>query len=354
MSDNLPEQPKSDNIDILEIFSLIGRGIKSLFDFIVSIFESVFKLLILFALFIKRNIIILLAAVIIGFAVGFVSDLYQKTFFTSTMVVEPNFGTSTQLIDNIKLYSQLTKNNDSITLSQIFGITPSEAAKIMTIGIEAKSNINVKLKLYDEFVKDADTATLKNVTFEKFEQSLTTEDYKQFYIVMDAQDKSIFKKVESKILEIPLTDFIISLRKSELDNLTSKENGIRMSLQKIDSLRLDYKKIMLDEDKRLNKPASGGNTFYMGTENIRETNEIKLFEIERQYDYVLEEISIEKTQKQNFINVISGFQDIGIRVKKQNKFLYALIGLAFAGLFLILKEFNRFLKMQEIKMRENG
>lgn len=171
---------------------------------------------------------------------------------------------------------------------------------------------------------------------------------------MDAKDKSIFKKVEQKILEIPLTEYIISVRKAELDNLTSKENGIRQSLQKIDSLRTDYKKVMLAEDTKTNQPTSAGNTFYMGTENIRATNEIKLFEIERQYDYVLEEISAEKAQKQNYINVISGFQDIGIRVKKQNKFFYALIGLALATLFLILKEFNRFLVTQERKLKSNA
>jgi hypothetical protein len=354
MSKDLQKAPKSDDIDIIEIFNLIGRGIKSFFDFIFNIFNQLFKILILFALFLKRHIIILSIAAILGFSLGFISDAYQKPFYASTMVVEPNFGASTQLIDNIKLYSQLTRNSDSTTLAQLFEISPKDASKIMALGIEAKNGSNDRLKLFDEFVKEADTTTLKNLTFEEFEKSLTTADYSQFYIVMHTRDKSLFKKVEQKILNIPITPFIKNIRETELANLNTKARSLNESLEKIDSLRNDYKKIMLEDDKRLDKQAASGNTFYMGTENIRTTNELELFTLERQYDYALEEIALEKAQKENYINVISGFQDIGIRVNKPNKFLFALIGFGLAILFLALREFNKFLNSQEEKLKKNA
>lgn len=351
MSKDLPEKPKSDDIDIIEIFNLIGRAIKSFFDFIIKIFQEFFSILILFALFIKRNAILLSLAVILGFVIGVVSDFYQKSYYTSTMVVEPNFNTSTQLIEYIKLCSQLTRSGDTVALSQIFEISQSEASKIKAITIEAKNNNNVRLKLFNDFVKTADSTTLKNVTYEEFEDNLAISDHEQFFIAMDAKEKSVFKKVEKNILNIPLSPFIMSMRETALQNLTAQANNLEKSLEKIDSLRIDYKKIMLDEEQKLNKPAGAGTTFYMGTENLRTTNELVLFDIERQYNRALEEIALEKAQKQNYINVISGFQDIGIRMKKQNKFLFALIALGLAFLFLVLRELNTFLINQERKLK---
>ncbi len=354
MNKNLPENPKSEDIDIIEIFNLIGRAIKSFFDFILSIFEQIFKLLILLALFIKRNIIILTIATIVGFGLGFVSDIFQKNYYTSIMVVEPNFNTATQLIENIKLYSQLTRSNDSSALAEIFDISKSDAAKILSINIEAKNNNNIRLKLFDDFVKEADSATLKNITFENFEKNLVISDYEQFYIVLDARDKSVFKKVEKNILNLPLTPYVQSLKATELANLDLQAKSFERLLEKIDSLRQDYKKIMLEEDLKSNRPLGSGTTFYMGTENLRTTNELQLFDLERQYNTLLQEIAIKKNQNENYINVISGFQDIGIRMKKENKYLFALVAFGLAILFLILKEFNKFLVSQERKLKRNA
>lgn len=351
MSKDLPKQSKSEEIDIIEIFNLIGRAIKSFFDFILNIFVQIFRLLILLALFIRRNFIILSVAAIAGFGIGFISDRYQKVFYTSTMVVQPNFDTSTQLVENIKLFSQLASSRDSVVLSQVFGISPNEAAKIISIEIGARSTKNDRLKLFDDFVKEADSTTLKNITFEEFEESLTIADYEQYFIVLETKDKSVFRKVEKSILNFPITPYIQSIKQTELANLDAQANNIKMSLEKIDSLRTDYKKIMLDNDQKLDRPIGAGTTFYMGTENIRTTNELQLFDLEKNYNQDLEEIKLEKAQKENYINVISGFQDIGIRVKEQNKLRFALIALGLAIAFLILKEFNRFLVSQEKKLK---
>ncbi len=353
MNKDLPKQSNSEEIDIVEIFNLIGRAFKSVFDFILNIFEQIFMLLILLALFIRRNFIILTVAAILGFGIGFISDRYQKVFYTSTMVVQPNFETSTQLVENIKLYSQLARSRDSLVLSQVLGVTPSEASKIISIGIEARNTKNTRLNLFDEFVKEADSTTLKNVTFTEFEENLTIVDYKEYFIVLDAKDKSVFRKVEKSILNFQITPYLQSLKETELANLDAQANNIKMSLEKIDSLRTDYKKIMLDDEQKLNRPAGTGTTFYMGTENIRTTNELQLFDLERNYNLALEKIALKKAQNLNYINVISGFQDIGIKVKKQNKWLFALVTLGLALLFLIFKEFNKFLIAQEKKLKRS-
>lgn len=354
MNKDFSNKPKSDDIDIIEIFNLIGRAIKSFFNFIIKIFVGLFNILILFALFVKRNIILLSLAAVVGLFIGFVSDYYQKSYFTSTMVVEPNFNTSTQLIEYIKLCSQLTRSRDSVALSQILEISSSDASKIRDISIEAKNNNNTRLKLFNDFVEEADSTTLKNVTYQEFEENLTMSDYEHFIIVMDAKDKSVFKKVEKKIINIPLSPFTISIKETELQNLTLQANNLEKSIEKIDSLRADYKKIMLDEEQKLNRPAGTGTTFYMGTENIRTTNELVLFDIERNYNKALEEIAIEKAKKQSYINVISGFQDIGVRMKKQDKFQYALIAVGFAFLFLLLIELNKFLIHEEKKLKNHA
>ena len=96
----MAEQAKntgSDEIDLGQLFQLIGRGFQRLFDFIASIFKGLFHILIAILLFAQKNFIILVAAVIVGAVGGYFADQYKTPEYISKMVVEPNFNSVQQL-----------------------------------------------------------------------------------------------------------------------------------------------------------------------------------------------------------------------------------------------------------------
>lgn len=353
MSKDLPEKQRSEEVDIIEIFNLIGRAIKSFFDFLLGIFEQIFKFLIIFALFLKRNLILLGFAALVGLILGLVSDFLKKPYYSSTMLVAPNFETSTQLINNINLYSQLARSNDSTALAQIFDISENEASKILNISIDANNTANNRFLLYEEFTKNTDTVVLKNINYESFVESLQLSDFQQFYITLDAKDQKLFKKTEKKIIEFPVTEYSKQLRETVQEVMETKKENFNTYLQKIDTLRNDYKKIMLNNESDLTKNPSSGTTFYMGTESVRPTNEIQLFELEQQFYEKIAEISFAQISENNYVNMISGFQEIGIKEKK-SKLIYFIAGaILVAFMFLLLKEFNIFLTRQEILLKKN-
>lgn len=352
MSDNLPNDNTSKEIDIITIFNLIGKAFKSLLDQIIKLLKYLFESFILLALFIKRNFKKLLIAGAIGFLVGSVSDYFEESFYTSTMVVEPNFQTSSQLIETLKLYNQLVKSKDSTRLSEILNITESEANAIMTISIKPKMNGNTKLKNFNEFVKEADTMTLKRLSYEEYEANLEITDYSQYYITVNTTERGFYKKLERAFLNFPVADFSKNLQKAEIQNLEKKENTINKVLVKIDSLRNDYKKIMLSETTLDGaKDTGSGTNFYLAAEGKRPTNELKLFELEMSYNRMLEDVNKEKALKTNIINVVSGFQVIGIKVKEKNLKWFVIVSLILGVFFILLGNFYNYLIAYESKIK---
>ncbi len=352
-----PQKPSGTNeeIDIIKIFNLIGNAIKSVFDFIISILEYIFKLFIIFSLFVKRNLRFLSVAFIIGLIGGGISDYFKESFYTSTMIVEPNFNINNQLIESIKLYGQLSKSKDSITLSGILGITPGEASKIERIRIKPVGYTNERIIAFNEFIKDADTSLINKITFQEYEKNTSVSEYKQYAIKVDAKDREIFRKIENKLAAIPVSNYIAHLQKVELDNLDKHLETINESYEKVEQLRADYKKLMLLEvDSDQTKPLTSGNNFYFGSEKLRPTNELELFKIEENYRAKIDKINIEKAKKVNIVNVISGFQEIGTRVKESYKIWYIIGALSIAVLFLLLKQFNNYLSQYEKKLKSGN
>lgn len=352
MSKDLQEQPRTGEVDIIQIFNLIGNAFKRFFNFLYSILEYIFNFLLIISLFVKKNIKLFLFALIIGAICGFVYDQYKKSHYISFMTVEPNYGINLQVINNIYLYGQLARSKDSVTLSNMLSISQSEASQLLNIKIEPLNNINEQLKLYNEFVKTSDTAVTNKISFEDFSNKTTMQEYRQYRITVESKDRNVFRKIENTLTNIPVTDYTKQVQKVDLNNIEEQIKSVNSSLEKVEQLRADYKQLMLQEvSVDESKPKSSGTNFYLGsTENIRPTNELELFKIEENYRTQLNKLASEKSRKSNFVNVISGFQDIGLRVKEKYKYWFILGSLGIAVVFLLLKQFNTFLNNYEKKL----
>lgn len=354
MSKNLPKTPKTEEVDLIQIFNLIGNAFKSLFNFIYSILQYIFKLFIIFSLFIRRHLLKLVAAAVIGFVAGSVVDYFFEPFYSSTLIVKPNFGSNEQLIENTRLFAQLAGSKDSVALGRLLEITPEKAGKIKGIAIRAKENANDKLLAFNNFIKQADSLTIKATSFEKFEKSLSLSDYPYYIITVDSDDKFIFKEIEHKFIDISVSDYVKNLQKIELENIKAREIAINKTLKKVDSLRRDYREVMMNEIEQKDlKSSSNGTNFYMGTNNLRATNELELFSIEKQLNNELLSLARDRVNKEHVVNVSSSFQDPGVYIKKSMRNWYVLGALILAILILLALGFNKFLDKYEDQLKIN-
>lgn len=307
-----PAKNTSDEIDLGQLFQLIGRGFQKLFNFIGSIFKGVFNLLILFLLFIQRNFIVLAIAIIIGGIGGFLVDLYKTPKYISRMVVEPNFNSVQQLYNNIDFYNDLANARDSLTLSRILDISVSEAATIKKVFVDSYSDENQKIQLFDEFIRELDTTTVKALDYQSYLENFNSMDARFHQISIVTTDDSTAKKVQPAIIaSISANEYFKLQKRINDENLDLQENIYNKQLLEIDSLQQLYKRVL---EKEAEKPMQGTNI------NLAENGESKNKELAlvQERDILKERLVLlnhERANKYSILNVISDFPARGVKVK---------------------------------------
>ena len=133
MSNELPQPQASEEVDLGQLFKLIGNAFNKFFRFIASIFKGLFHLIILFLLFIQKHFIKFTVVGIIGLAIGIYLDLNKETNYISTMVVEPNFNSVQQLYNNVDFYNELASAQDSTALADAFNISKISPSSFFVI-----------------------------------------------------------------------------------------------------------------------------------------------------------------------------------------------------------------------------
>ena len=73
MSTTNNSQP-SEEVDLGQLFKMIGNAFQRLFQFIGSIFNKLFLAFVWFVFFIRRRALIFLIAAVVGLALGFLLD----------------------------------------------------------------------------------------------------------------------------------------------------------------------------------------------------------------------------------------------------------------------------------------
>ncbi|MBO6588012.1 hypothetical protein [Allomuricauda sp.] len=344
MADQPVQQNNSDEIDLGQLFQMIGRGFQKFFNFIASIFKGIFHLIMLFLLFVQKNIVVIGAALIIGGVGGFVLDSITPEKYISRMVVEPNFNSVQQLYNNIAFYNDLAKAQDSVALATALNITEHEAASIKEIFTDSYSDENQKIKLFDQFIKELDTTTIKAIDYENYLQNFNSMDARFHQISLISTDNRVAKKAQPAIINsISVNEYFKLQKRINDENLKLQEEIYKNQLAEIDSLQSLYRTVLV---KEADKPMQGTSI------NLAEGGESKGRELAlvQEKDVLKEklvELNEERANKSTIINVISDFPTRGVELKgiwNSYKFKLPVFLLILVLGALALLELNRYLK----------
>ncbi|MEC8832501.1 MAG: hypothetical protein VX772_09080 [Bacteroidota bacterium] len=344
MADQPVQQNNSDEIDLGQLFQMIGRGFQKFFNFIASIFKGIFHLIMLFLLFVQKNIVVIGAALIIGGVGGFVLDSITPEKYISRMVVEPNFNSVQQLYNNIAFYNDLAKAQDSVALATALNITEHEAASIKEIFTDSYSDENQKIKLFDQFIKELDTTTIKAIDYENYLQNFNSMDARFHQISLISTDNRVAKKAQPAIINsISVIEYFKFQKRINDENLKLQEEIYKNQLAEIDSLQSLYRTVLV---KEADKPMQGTSI------NLAEGGESKGRELAlvQEKDVLKEklvELNEERANKSTIINVISDFPTRGVELKgiwNSYKFKLPVFLLILVLGALALLELNRYLK----------
>ncbi|MHA7059229.1 hypothetical protein ACWGOQ_0018530 [Aquimarina sp. M1] len=337
----------SEEIDLGQLFKIIGDGINKLFRFIGNIFKGIFHAVILFLQFIRVHFFKFVIAGIIGFTLGLILDYIAEPIYKSSMIVEPNFNSAQQLYNNIEFYNELTEEEEYNTLASALKISDQEAANITELYIEAFSDDNQKLKQFSDFVRTLDSTSRANLSYRDYLKNFNNINARFHIVTIEALDPSVAKKCQNAIVRSIANNEYFRVQKSTNDlNLKIDDSIVRKQLAEVDSLKEFYQKLKLLDVQRPNE--SSGTSISLSSENNQlDQSEITLLNQAKSLSKEILENNRIKANSKEIINVLSDFPNRAALVNSfftQKKVLLPILLIGLTFLVLVLLSLNRFLK----------
>jgi hypothetical protein len=347
MNKDLPQPQQSEEVDLGQLFKLIGNAFDRLFKFIGGIFKGILDAVILFLLFIQKNFIKFLIIGVIGVTIGIFIDYIRDPRYISTMVVEPNFNSVQQLYNNIEFYNELAEAKDSTALADVLAISKREASTIKEFKVESYSDENQKIQLFDRFVRSLDTSTRKAIEMKSYLKNFNSFDARFHTVTIIATNNRIAKKIQPVIINSISGNDYFNLQKYISDvNIKLQDSLYKKQIMEIDSLQILYKKVMLAEAE---KPMQG-TSINLGENGSKDNKELALVNKIAELKTNLVELNQERANKSSIINVISDFPNKGVEQRdlfERYTFLvpcFMLIATLIIFMFLSLNNYLKNLK----------
>jgi hypothetical protein len=331
MSEKQPSNQASEEIDLGQLFQMIGNLFSKFFKFIGGILEGLLDLLIRLLIFIKKHLVKLAIAGVVGIIVGFVLDKNKEKKYISSMVVEPNFNSVQQLYNNISFYNELAKSKDSTTLGNSLGIQKGAGA-IKEFTVDSYTDENQKIKLFDAFVRSLDTTTQKAIDMEAYLKNFNSMDARFHRISVITTNSTLAKSFQDDLISGVTKNIYFEKQKKAKDkNLNLQEEIYKKQEKELDSLQHLYKEVMLKEAA---KPMQG-TSINMAGQNKAETKELSIIKERDKLKTAMVDLNTERVNKSDVVNVISNFPDRGVEVKGfWNSYKFLLPVLLVLGVFL--------------------
>ena len=351
MSKETPQPQQSEEVDLGQLFKLIGNAFDRFFKFIGSIFYHVFLAFVWLVFFVKKHAIKLIIAGVIGVVLGVLLERTSEPVYKSYITVKQNYNTGENLYNSIAYYSDLVKQRDFNTLESVLDISSSQASSILGFDIESVISENERLKEYNDYVQTLDSSVASTLQFEKFLENDKEYSHKYQQITIKSKERDNFKSVFSHIIDnLETNEYFKREQEKDLAELNNREEALKSALTESDSLKNTYKRVL---EKGLNsKNGSEIGITFEGNNDKDMTKEYDLYKNDLELKRELVEIERKKADKAHIVEIISSKQESGV-IDNRIEFMGVTISTkVFYGLLLFSITFLVLLGLQFIKFLE--
>lgn len=319
MSNKLPEPQPAEEVDLGQLFKLIGNAFQKFFDFIASIFKGIFHVILVILIHIHNRIKWYAIAGFLGLAIGIALDKTADEIYGANSILETNFGSAHQVYENLRYLNQLASvDGDSIELARKLNISVNDAASIKGIYLEPDIDENDRIRMFVDFKKQLDSVSRENYLYEDYIKSLDYFSFRRHQIGVASTDRFIFPKLNENLVNaIADNAYLDALKNVERLNYNSEKEIIDIRKIEIDSLAAEYLKIRKNESEKEPIPGSGTN-LYMGSAQQSQliVNESALLAEKSELEAQKRQINMKLIKNESVVNVISEFPDAGYDISK--------------------------------------
>ena len=352
MSKDLPQPQQSEEVDLGQLFKLIGNAFDRFFKFVSSIFNKLFLAFVWMVFFVKKHIIKLVIAGVVGIGLGVLLEKTSDPVYKSYITVKQNYATGEDLYNSINYYNDLVKQQDTSTLSKTIGIKVTEAASILGFDIESIITENQKLKEFDSYLKTLDSTLASKVEYETYLENSKDYTHKYQQLTIQATERNNFKIVFDKIVSnINNNEYFKREQEKDTLELTNELLALNEALEKSKSLQEIYKKVL--ESPLEKKDGTQNSITIKSVEEESKTKEFELYKSDLEIRQRLVENKKKKEdKKQDIIEIISSNQDSGAIDDRKELLGLSVSAKLFYGFIFTLLTFIVLLGMQFIKFLE--
>jgi hypothetical protein len=350
MSTTNTPQP-SEEVDLGQLFKMIGNAFQRLFQFIGSIFNKLFLAFVWFIFFIRKRAVILLIAAVAGLVLGLILDKTSPPTYKSSITVKQNYATGENLYGSVDYYNSLLNDGDYEVLGRILGLKKNISEEIIGIEIEPVITDNDRVVMFDKYISGLDSLAASKVEYEEFVENI--EDYKHQLqqISIKSKTRANFKNVFDNVVgDINTNTFFVNEQAKDLTELNQQKAALEQSLAQSDSLQRTYKRVL--EQQIESKSTSETSITFEGNNDKNKTHEFDLYKNDIELRREIVQIQRKLKDKQNIVEIISGKQDSGfvddtrelLGLTLSSKRYYLVLFTILAFIILLGIEFLKFLE----------
>lgn len=345
------ESQQSEEVDLGQLFKMIGNMFDRLFKFIGGIFNKIFLAFVWLVFFVKKHFIKLVIAGVVGIGLGSLLEKTSDPVYKSYITVKQNYSTGENLYNAIAYYNDLVKQNDSTTLKEVLGADELNLSSILEFDIESVISENDKLKNYNDYLMSLDSAVASTVNYETYINNSKDYNHKYQQITIKSKDRKNFKIVFDKVVKnIENNAYFKNIRDKDSIELIHEKQALKEALNKSDSLQSTYKRV-LENNLNTQKGSEIGITFE-GANDKDKTKEFELYKSDLELRQRIVEIDREIADKSQIIETISSKQDSGAVDNRKELLGLSLSGKTYYGIIFIALTFFVLLGLQFIKYLE--
>jgi len=322
--------PSNDEIDLGQLFQMIGKGFNRIFKSFLSVF-----------LYFKRNTIILSALIIVGALIGFGLNQVTSQKLKTEVIVKPQMDSKNYLYDVVAEIQANIKAKDTVFFSN------------MGIDIDDFSGLEIEISPVNENRESSESEIKYLELLQSFENTEAIADI----VRAELQNKSSFNHritffyLDTKVGQqfakgvmayINTNEYFDDLIAVYRDNATSRIEENKQLLKQVDEIITNYAKKIAEND------GMAGNDRIV-LDNQETVNITGLFGIKNSLIKDIETKNLELEQRTDPINIINfgKTQKIIKPLFKKNIILFPLL---LIGLFFLASSI-KFLNKKALEMQ---
>jgi len=278
-------QNNSDEIDLGQLFQLIGRGFNSVFLFFLKIYH-----------YLKTNILILITLLIVGFGIGFSLNKLTAKKLKTEIIVKPQFESKNYLYDVIEEIQSNINSKDTLYFKSI-GVENIDFSgleiSVMRVIEEGNSDSDLKyLKLLQSFENTDAIADIVRAEL----QNKSSFNHR---IIFNYKNKRFGEYFAQKVIAyINTNSHFGDILKTNRSNAVNRIEQNQLLLNQIDKLIINYSNSLTV--KKDNTPSS-----QIILDNQEQVDVPKLFELKNLLIRDIELKKIELVEKINPITIVN-------------------------------------------------